>query len=148
MLKLVLRFHVMTSNNEPLHCLTFMCNRRKERVRKKQREGKIRGSEWDKVAFLPSQVRLTSHPTIFDSPQTRVALGCLTEEMVEKISGVEVAQHDCRMRTWSSWSANPWLWKGITNPPSHDLQPNNPFRVSQHLVQMGHKPKRVDGGNI
>ena len=47
------------------------------------------------------------HADPVDSPQARVALGRLAEEVVEKISGVEVAQHDGRMRTWSSWPANP-----------------------------------------
>lgn len=58
-------------------------------------------------AALPSQDTLTSPPDAVDSPQARVALGRLAEEVVEKVSGVEVAQHDCRMRTWSSWPANP-----------------------------------------
>lgn len=56
---------------------------------------------------VPRQVTLTSLPAKMHSPQARVAFGCLTEEVVEKVSGVEVTQHDCRMRTWSSWSANP-----------------------------------------
>lgn len=58
-------------------------------------------------AALPKQDTFTSPPDTADSPQARVALGRLAEEVVEKVSGVEVAQHDCRMRTWSSWPANP-----------------------------------------
>lgn len=42
-----------------------------------------------------------------DSPQAWVALGCLTEEMVEKVSAVEVAQHGCRLTAQSACSANP-----------------------------------------
>lgn len=67
---------------------------------------KMRGSRTEEDAALSNQDTLTSRPA-FDSPQARVALGCFAEEMVEKVSGVEVAQHDCRMRTWSSWPANP-----------------------------------------
>lgn len=66
-----------------------------------------RCKQTEEGASLPSQDTLTTHPDAFDSPQARVALGCFAEEVVEKVSGVEVAQHDCRMRTWSSWPANP-----------------------------------------
>lgn len=61
----------------------------------------MEGDGAEKGAALPSP------PDAVDSPQARVALGRLAEEVVEKVSGVEVAQHDCRMRTWSSWPANP-----------------------------------------
>lgn len=35
-------------------------------------------------------------PKVPHSPQTRVAFGRLTKEVVEKVPGVEVAQHGCR----------------------------------------------------
>lgn len=96
-----------------MHHLAFQCKagqqRKKEDARKKLNREADGGTQWEKGVVVPSQVTPISHPAKFDSPQVRVAFGCLTEEMVEKVSGVEVAQHDCRMRTWSSWSANPWL---------------------------------------
>lgn len=73
----------------------------------RHREGHVEETSERRHCAIPSHTN--PHPAVFDSPQARVALGCLAEEMVEKVSGVEVAQHDCRMRTWSSWSANPWL---------------------------------------
>lgn len=77
---------------------------RTERVRGKANRdtdwnNKNSGNQRVNNVFLSFWVTLTSHPTAFDSPQAGVALGCLTEEVVEKISGVEVAQHGCRMRT-------------------------------------------------
>lgn len=66
----------------------------------------MEGNQQEILKLLSCRAKSRQPDTLFDSPQAGVAFGCLTEEMVEKVSGVEVAQHDSRMRTRSSWPAN------------------------------------------